>query len=718
VSDDNLNPQPDPTTIRAHLERLFRRARTEYPEGRCEIAWADARGAVNSAETFGLDPDSLDAATATAARYNAAGRNTYVGVNPRKPFGRASAADVEIAFVQFIDGDSPQTANKLRQAPIPYSWAVTTGRIPNPRPQAYWDLEEPTRNLKAWSDRQLALAEFFGADHVIDPPRIMRLAGTTNYPAPKKAARGYIVESVTLRTLYDGTEREPLSWEILDRAYPNVKPNGYANGHASNGYDPDTGEVFEERPRPNFQTDRVDPQTYVDAIKAGHNLHNNARQLIDHLVSTGRPNWLIREFLLALLKPVSDGGTISQISDMIRTWRDRTGIPDSEDEDFDAPQAQSPLILVPVGILDPRKRAPRDWLVPNRMMRRHITMTTAAPGVGKSTLAIEEAVSLGSGVDFLSLGITKSHRVAIINNEETKDELERRIEATCQHFEIDPHAIAETIFLYSGVDADKLILSKTDRQGNVIATPRTAELRTLIDTLKIDVVILDPFVQLNHIEESSNEQISRAMQEIRSLGATGYSAAIHLIHHNRKPPAGNAHQAGDINAARGASSMGGEAHFFFTLADMSNEDAEHMNVAESDKINFIRLDDAKRKMSAAQGARWFERYGVHMPYGLMGEEVGVLIPRDMDEVENKVSIVTATEILQRIDEAWIQGTPLSESPQTKSRYVIHYMMREFQVTRNTAKSFLRDWLRNAVVATAIRDPRVKLRGLQVLKWPG
>ncbi len=164
--------------------------------------------------------------------------------------------------------------------------------------------------------------------------------------------------------------------------------------------------------------------------------------------------------------------------------------------------------------------------------------------------------------------------------------------------------------------------------------------------------------------------------------------------------------------------MGGEAHFFFTLADMSNEDAEHLNVAENDKINFIRLDDAKRKMSPAQGARWFERYGVHMPYGIMGEEVGVLIPRDMDEVENKVSIATATEILQRIDEAWTQGTPLSESPQTKSRYVIPHMMRELQLTRQAAKYLLRDWLNNGIVETVIQDSHAKMRGLRVLRWPG
>ena len=52
------------------------------------------------------------------------------------------------------------------------------------------------------------------------------------------------------------------------------------------------------------------------------------------------------------------------------------------------------------------------------MMRKHTTVTAAAPGVGKSTLTIEEAVSLASGRDFLGFGISRPHKVAVINNVE------------------------------------------------------------------------------------------------------------------------------------------------------------------------------------------------------------------------------------------------------------------------------------------------------------
>lgn len=729
-STDNIHSlfEPDPEQIRTHLERLFHRARTEYPEGMCEIAWADGRGQVTSANTFPITPEGLNEATQCAVRHNNEHRNVYVGVNPRKPgtapWGRASALDVEIAFYHFVDADSAESAARVRKAPLPYTWAVTTGRVPNPRPHVYWELEEPVRNLQAWSAQQRALADHFAGDAVIDPPRIMRLAGTVNYPSPKKIERGYRVELVTIRTVYDDAERDPVTSEALFHSYPWTSAG-------SDRVDPDTGEIHEdEAPRQNRGTEsspnfddgrrRIDPEECVRNINAGHNLHNNARDLIAHLVGTGHRDWLIVELLERLLKPVSDGGTLGQIPNLIRTARQKWGIPDPEEDwgSYAGAADAAPLLLKPVGILMPSARPPRDWLVPGRMMRRHVTMTTAPPGVGKSTLVIEETVSMASGIDFLGFGIKEPLRVAVINNEETRDEIERRIEATCTYFDIPMDAIADRLFLYSGVDAEKIILARSDKNGNVLPTIHTSRLREIVNDLKLDAVALDPFVQLHYVEESSNEQISRVMVQLRNLGTGDQAAAIHLVHHNRKPAAGNSHQAGDMSSARGASSMGGEAHFFFTLTDMSERDGEQLNVPEHDRINFLRLDDAKRKMTPATGAKWFERHGVMMPYGFIGEEVGVLIPREMEEVESKILPNTATLILQEIDSAWSKGNPYSSAARSVERYVVQMMVRNFQLTRQAAKRLIDDWLKNEMIGTETRDQHLKLRGLKVLKWPG
>ena len=70
------------------------------------------------------------------------------------------------------------------------------------------------------------------------------------------------------------------------------------------------------------------------------------------------------------------------------------------------------------------------------------------------------------------------------------------------------------------------------------------------------------------------------------------NCALHLVHHTRKPPAGTAHQAGDLYAVRGGGAIVGDAHFVFTLADMGQPDAESLGATEVDRNRSVRLDDA------------------------------------------------------------------------------------------------------------------------------
>ena len=58
--DDNVHSlfEPDPETVRAHLEQLFRAVRVSYPDGRCEIAWNT--GECWEGRTFTITPEATD----------------------------------------------------------------------------------------------------------------------------------------------------------------------------------------------------------------------------------------------------------------------------------------------------------------------------------------------------------------------------------------------------------------------------------------------------------------------------------------------------------------------------------------------------------------------------------------------------------------------------------------------------------------------------------
>ena len=327
--------------------------------------------------------------------------------------------------------------------------------------------------------------------------------------------------------------------------------------------------------------------------------------------------------------------------------------------------ARGPFALRAVGVLTPRKRAPREFVVPFRMMRGHITLTAAAPGVGKSTLAIEEAISLVTGEDFLNLDITEKRRVGLINNEETRDEIERRIEATCQAFKIQFTDIADRLFIHSGVDDEKFVISR-DVGGEVVHTPHKKMLGEFVGDLDLDVVIVDPFVQSHAVSESSNEAISQVMVGLRETLTAGQGAALHLVHHNRKPMAGNSHQAGDLYAARGASAMQGEAHFVFTLADMDAESVRQFGINDDEKGFYVRLDDAKSKMAPPGSAKWFERHGepIRRSDNYL-EQIGILRPWTPPDFRLDITEKQRIEILRYVNECWMRERPLAQ--QAKGR---------------------------------------------------
>lgn len=317
---ENVQPllEPDRDAITAHLGRLFRRCRSEYVGGLIEIAWTNAAGAANQAQMFPSTDDGIDAAAEIAIRWNRERRNLYVGVNPRKPDafpgGRAEATDVEIAFFHFVDADTAEAEERVRRnSVLPCSFSVLTGRTPNPRPHVYWELDEPTRHLEAWTQQQRALRDHFKGDAVIDPPRIMRLAGTVNWPNEKKIARGYKTELVTLRTHYDGEERDPIPYRALAGAYPVVPPPRPLEGQrtvtpdavATDGtkYDPATGEILEPvtvspqaSPGLNLATDRLSVDACLRAILAGQEWHNNMIRVVAHWCDRG---WTDAEILAA-----------------------------------------------------------------------------------------------------------------------------------------------------------------------------------------------------------------------------------------------------------------------------------------------------------------------------------------------------------------------------------------------------------------------------------
>lgn len=109
--------------------------------------------------------------------------HAYFGANPRKAKGQSQAEGVALARCLFADFDGgvilEDAYARIKAAGLPWPTAIleSGGGV-----HAWWRLDQPMTDADAWHDRMKAIASALGSDQSIcDWPRIMRLPGFVNW---------------------------------------------------------------------------------------------------------------------------------------------------------------------------------------------------------------------------------------------------------------------------------------------------------------------------------------------------------------------------------------------------------------------------------------------------------------------------------------------------------------------------------------------------------
>ena len=217
-----------------------------------------------------------------AAAMNQHSQNIYMCINPIDgrinipPNKAATDKDILAAFYCFADADTDGSmANVLSFAGPKFTMSVKTGTTPYVRGHAYWQLEEPCFNLDAWRQVQASIAASLGTDSVvINPSRIMRVAGTISYPNDDKKSRGYIQEQVTMRTEFS-SDRDPVPFDRLMRAFPPTQRSTSTATTSTATIQIDLGQQA------------MDRAMAEASILQGDNWHQNVIRLVASYVSKG-----------------------------------------------------------------------------------------------------------------------------------------------------------------------------------------------------------------------------------------------------------------------------------------------------------------------------------------------------------------------------------------------------------------------------------------------
>ena len=125
----------------------------------------------------------------------------------------------------------------------------------------------------------------------------------------------------------------------------------------------------------------------------------------------------------------------------------------------------------------------------------------------------------------------KPLRVWYINFDDKREEIERRIVATCKHFGLKEKDLGGRLF-FEGRET-KLVIAEQVGKGAKILKPVKEALITALKTHRIDVLILDPFVSTHHVEENNNPAIDLVVKTFGDI-AEDANCAIELVHHTRK----------------------------------------------------------------------------------------------------------------------------------------------------------------------------------------
>lgn len=359
--------------------------------------------------------------------------------------------------------------------------------------------------------------------------------------------------------------------------------------------------------------------------------------------------------------------------------------------------------VTPYRWIDPSKIPPRQWLYDRHYVRKFLTATISASGVGKSSHALLDAVSMASGRNLLTGTTIRPVRVWYWNGEDPQEELQRRIAAIALHYGLGEADLAGRLFIDNGRDT-RIKVAIDDRQrGITLNRPDIDSVMEMLGRHAIDVCLFDPFVSIHAVPENDNGAIDMVAKALAGV-ADHCDCAIETIHHVRK---GNGGAELTVEDARGASSLIGAARSVRVLNPMTRDEAAKADIVPNERRLYFRIDNGKANMAPPAGAAsWRRLVGVGLGNGTAAyqeDQVGVvtawswpnaftgLTSDDLRAVQNKVGSGRWRADVRSAD--WV-GRAVAET--------LEFDLDE-EADRARVKTLLRTWLGNRSLVTVERD---------------
>lgn len=248
---------------------------------------------------------------------------------------------------------------------------------------------------------------------------------------------------------------------------------------------------------------------------------------------------------------------------------------------------------------DPASMPRRQWVYGRHLIRKFVSATFAPGGVGKSALELAEAMAMASGKPLLGVKPRQRLRVGYWNGEDPFEETERRAAAAALLHDLTADDLEGWLHLGSGRE-DEVIIAKQTPSGATILAPNVEGLVATIRDLKLDVVIIDPFVSSHRVTENDNPAIDLVAKQWGKI-ADMTNTAIELVHHTRKTNGAET----TVEDGRGAVALLAAARSARVLNAMSKDERERAGVKATEA--YFRVENGKANLAPpSEGADWYQ----------------------------------------------------------------------------------------------------------------
>lgn len=236
--------------------------------------------------------------------------------------------------------------------------------------------------------------------------------------------------------------------------------------------------------------------------------------------------------------------------------------------------------------------------------RGRITGTAAPGGVGKSAIALYEAMSIVCGSDPYSDLPISPVRCVYWNLEDTRDASVRRVTAMCKAYpdRFDPETLQRNLILI-GAELGGLKLAITEGRTVQITEDIVTKLIERLWAADIGLVVLDPLVALHSVEENDNGAMERLMKDALARVARDANCAIHIVHHSGK----GANNSGDpLDMYRGASSVPAALRMARAIYKATDRRLQEVGIPEIEGMDVLEIKVAKNNI--VPGKECYPRY--------------------------------------------------------------------------------------------------------------